>query len=134
MKYPIGTQTFSKIIEEGMVYVDKTALVYYLAQKNICFFCRPRRFGKSLLISTLESYFRGEKELFRGLEMEKLEKDWVQYPVFRIDFENGNFGKKEGLTNLINDYLLQWERQYGKESDVVELGRRFQNVIKKAHE
>ena len=64
MKYPIGTQTFRKIIEEGMVYVDKTALVYSLAQKNICFLCRPRRFGKSLLISTLESYFKGERELF----------------------------------------------------------------------
>ena len=134
MKYPIGTQTFSKIIEEGMVYVDKTALVYQLAQKNICFLCRPRRFGKSLLISTLESYFKGEKELFKGLEMEKLEKEWKQYPVFRLDFANGNFGKKEGLTNLINDYLLQWEKQYGRESDVVELGRRFQNVIRKACE
>ena len=134
MKYPIGTQTFSTIIEEGMVYVDKTDLVYQLAQKRICFLCRPRRFGKSLLISTLESYFKGKKELFKGLEMEKLEKEWKQYPVFRLDFANGNFGKKEGLTNLINDYLLQWEKQYGRESDVVELGRRFQNVIRKACE
>ena len=134
MKYPIGTQTFSTIIEEGMVYVDKTDLVYNLAQKRICFLCRPRRFGKSLLISTLESYFKGKKELFKGLKIDELEKDWTQYPVFRLDFSNGNFGKREGLTNLISDYLLQWEKQYGRESDVVELGRRFQNVIKKACE
>ncbi|MCQ2309234.1 MAG: ATP-binding protein [Bacteroidales bacterium] len=134
MKYPIGRQTFSTLIEGGYVYVDKTDLVYNLAQKDICFLCRPRRFGKSLLLSTLESYFKGEKELFKGLKIEELEKEWKQYPVFRIDFSNGNYGKREGLTNLISDYLLQWERQYGKESDVVELGRRFQNVIKKAHE
>ena len=134
MKYPIGTQTFSKIIEEGMVYVDKTDLVYNLAQKNICFLCRPRRFGKSLLISTLESYFKGEKELFRGLEMEKLEKDWVQYPVFRLDFANGNFGKKEGLTNFIDDSLNYWEMQYCKTTDTDERGKRFLYLLKKAHE
>ena len=134
MKYPIGTQTFSTLIEEGMVYVDKTDLVYQLAQKRICFFCRPRRFGKSLLISTLDSYFKGRKELFKGLKIEALEKDWKQYPVFRIDFSNGNFGKPDGLVNLIDDYLLQWERQFGRESDVVELGRRFQNVIRRASE
>lgn len=134
MKYPIGTQTFSTLIEEGMVYVDKTDLVYQLAQKRICFFCRPRRFGKSLLISTLDSYFRGRKELFKGLKIDALEKDWAQYPVFRIDFSNGNFSKQDGLTNFIEDDLFQWEKTYGKESDVLELGKRFQNVLKKAHE
>ena len=134
MKYPIGTQTFSTLIEEGMVYVDKTDLVYQLAQKRICFFCRPRRFGKSLLISTLDSYFRGRKELFKGLKIEALEKDWAQYPVFRIDFSNGNFSKQDGLTNFIEYDLFQWEKTYGKESDVPELGKRFQNVLKKAHE
>ena len=134
MKYPIGTQTFSKIIENGMVYVDKTDLVYNLAQKNICFLCRPRRFGKSLLISTLESYFKGEKELFKGLEIEKLEKDWVKYPVFRLDFANGNFCKKEGLTNFIDDSLNYWEMQYGKTTDTDERGKRFLYLLKKAHE
>ena len=99
MKYPIGTQTFSKIIGNGMVYVDKTDLIYQLAQKNICFFCRPRRFGKSLLISTLESYFKGEKELFKGLKIEELEKDWVQYPVFRIDFSQGGYEVEDTLSN-----------------------------------
>ena len=134
MKYPIGTQTFSTIIEEGMVYVDKTALVYQLAQKNICFLCRPRRFGKSLLISTLESYFKGKKELFKGLEMEKLEKDWKQYPVFRIDFANGDYSKPETLDNILNGCLELWEKEYGKLLDTPERGMRFHNVLKMAHE
>ena len=108
MKYPIGTQTFSTLIEEGMVYVDKTGLVYQLAQKRICFFCRPRRFGKSLLISTLDSYFRGKKELFKGLEMEKLEKDWVQYPVFRIDFAQGGYEVEGALEMELGYRLSQW--------------------------
>ena len=75
MKYPIGIQTFSNIIEDGFVYVDKTDMVYSLAKGKVYFLSRPRRFGKSLLISTLESYFQGKKELFKGLKIEKLEKD-----------------------------------------------------------
>ena len=134
MKYPIGTQTFSTLIEEGMVYVDKTDLVYQLAQKRICFFCRPRRFGKSLLISTLDSYFRGKKELFKGLKIDALEKDWAQYPVFRVDFSNGNFSKSDGLTNFIDDTLNYWEMQYGKTTDTDERGKRFFYLLKKAHE
>ena len=134
MKYPIGTQTFSTIIEEGMVYVDKTDLVYNLAQKHICFLCRPRRFGKSLLISTLESYFKGEKELFKGLKIEKLEKDWTQYPVFRIDFSSGRFSKPDALENIIDTNLRLWEREYGLLIDTPEFGSRFQNVLKMAHE
>ena len=134
MKYPIGTQTFSKIIEEGMVYVDKTDLVYQLAQKRVCFFCRPRRFGKSLLISTLDSYFKGKKELFKGLKIEALEKDWKQYPVFRIDFSQGNFKNPNYIYEIMKDYLGKWEEQYGvaKESEIV--GIRFINVITAAHE
>ncbi len=134
MKYPIGTQTFSKIIENGMVYVDKTDLVYNLAQKNICFLCRPRRFGKSLLISTLESYFKGKKELFKGLKIEELEKEWVKYPVFRIDFANGDYSKPETLDNILKGRLELWEREYGRLLDTPERGMRFQNVLKMAHE
>ena len=134
MKYPIGTQTFSTLIEEGMVYVDKTDLVYQLAQKRVCFFCRPRRFGKSLLISTLDSYFKGKKELFKGLKIEALEKDWKQYPVFRIDFSQGNFKNPNYIYEIMKDYLGKWEEQYGvaKESEIV--GIRFINVITAAHE
>ena len=79
MKYPIGIQDFEKLIEGGYVYLDKTGLVYDLVQNgNIYFLCRPRRFGKSLLVSTLKCYFEGKKELFKGLAIDKLEKDWKQ--------------------------------------------------------
>ncbi|MCQ2309586.1 MAG: ATP-binding protein [Bacteroidales bacterium] len=134
MKYPIGTQTFSTLIEEGMVYVDKTDLVYNLAQKHICFLCRPRRFGKSLLISTLESYFKGEKELFKGLEMEKLEKDWTQYPVFHVDFSQGNFKDPNYIPSTMGNYLDEWEEEYGVSKKYEEIGIRFSNVIAAAHE
>ncbi|MBP9994873.1 MAG: ATP-binding protein [bacterium] len=133
MKYPIGTQTFSTIIEEGMVYVDKTDLVYQLAQKRICFLCRPRRFGKSLLISTLESYFKGEKELFKGLKIDELEKEWTQYPVFRIDFSKGNFKDPGYISNVIRNYLDKWEEEYGVSKKYEEVGIRFSNVIAAAH-
>ena len=134
MKYPIGTQTFSTIIEENMVYVDKTDLVYDLAQKHVCFLCRPRRFGKSLLISTLESYFKGNKELFKGLKIEELEKDWTQYPVFRIDFSKGNFRDSDYISNVMRNYLDKWEEKYGVSKKYEEVGIRFSNVIAKAHE
>ncbi|MCQ2315056.1 MAG: ATP-binding protein [Bacteroidales bacterium] len=134
MKYPIGTQTFSTIIEEGMVYVDKTDLVYNLAQKRICFFCRPRRFGKSLLISTLESYFKGEKELFKGLKIEEFEKDWIQYPVFRIDFAQGGYEDSEGLKETISSYLDKWEELYKIENKYEKLGLRFAKILSEAHE
>ena len=86
MKYPIGIQSFERIIEGGYVYVDKTELIYRLThESSICFLSRPRRFGKSLLVSTLENYYQGRKELFRGLAMELLEKDWYVYPVFHVE-------------------------------------------------
>ena len=134
MKYPIGRQTFSTLIEGGYVYVDKTDLVYNLAQKDICFLCRPRRFGKSLLISTLESYFKGEKDLFKGLKIEALEKEWKQYPVFRIDFSKGNFKDPDYIANVMRNYLDKWEAGYGVVSKYNEIGVRFSNVIAAAHE
>ncbi|MDO5343119.1 MAG: ATP-binding protein [Bacteroidia bacterium] len=133
MKYPIGTQTLSTIIENGMVYVDKTALVYQLAQKHVCFLCRPRRFGKSLLISTLESYFKGKNELFKGLEMEKLEKDWTQYPVFRVDFAQGGYDVEGDLKKDIDKHLAQWERQLGIEKQIDKSGSRFSDILAEAH-
>ena len=91
MKYPIGIQDFESIINGGYVYVDKTALIYKLVTEgSIYFLSRPRRFGKSLLVSTLEAYFKGRKELFKGLAIDELEKEWAEYPVFHIDF-NGEF-------------------------------------------
>ena len=132
MRYPIGIQTFEKIIEGGYVYVDKTDLVYDLAQENVCFLCRPRRFGKSLLISTLDAYFKGRKELFAGLRMEQLEQDWTVYPVFRIDFSNGNFNKEGELAGILNGYVSAWERLYGRNPDFDDLGNRFSYLLHQA--
>ena len=90
MKYPIGIQNFQSLRMDGYVYVDKTALIYQLADRGRYYFLsRPRRFGKSLLISTMDAYFRGRKELFHGLALETLEKDWRVYPVVRIDLNTG---------------------------------------------
>ena len=87
--YPVGIQSFDKIRERGYVYIDKTDIIYQLANTNKYYFLsRPRRFGKSLLISTLEAYFEGKKELFKGLAMEKLEKNWTEYPVLHLDLNN----------------------------------------------
>ena len=92
MKYPIGVQSFEQIREDGYIYVDKTGLLYDLVTKGkIYFLSRPRRFGKSLLISTLKNYFLGRRELFNGLAIAGLEKEWLEYPVFHIDFNGSNF-------------------------------------------
>ena len=103
MKFPIGIQTFEKIIKEGYAYVDKTAFVYQLVTSgsSYCFLSRPRRFGKSLLITTLESYFSGKKDLFKGLAIEKLEKDWTEYPVLHLDLNTGAYNTEDGLKNQL---------------------------------
>ena len=132
MRYPIGVQTFETIIEGNYVYVDKTDLIYDLTHEHICFFSRPRRFGKSLLISTLESYFRGRKELFTSLKMENLESDWLVYPVFHIDFANGSFYRSDDLKNTLDSYLIEWEQIYGKAKGVNVQGKRFQYVLEQA--
>ena len=102
MKYPIGMQSFDQIIEDGYVYVDKTEMIYSLVKGGkIYFLSRPRRFGKSLLVSTLKNYFLGRKELFKGLAIDELEKDWFTYPVFHIDFNGSNFTEGGALENVI---------------------------------
>ena len=134
MKYPIGIQSFDQIRNEGYVYVDKTALIYQLVTTGkIYFLSRPRRFGKSLLVSTLEHYFLGHKELFKGLAMEQLEKDWFEYPVFHIDFNNTKFEKSGNLENKINIYLTAWEQIYGALPVKGDLGDRFAYVLEQAH-
>ena len=112
MKYPIGIQSFDRLREDGFVYVDKTALVYNLVQTgSIYFLSRPRRFGKSLLVSTLACYFQGRKELFDGLAIADLEKDWLQYPIFRIDFNGGPYTQPGVLEATIEGYLGNWEEK-----------------------
>lgn len=133
MKYPIGCQTFSTIIEQGMSYVDKTDLIYEVAQKHICFFSRPRRFGKSLMLSTLKSYFLGKKELFKGLKMEQLENDWKVYPVLHLDFAQGDYKQSDYFNALMANYLEKWESEYNVSNISDKIGIRFSNVINAAH-
>ena len=134
MKYPIGIQSFDRIRNEGYVYVDKTDLIYQLVTTgSIYFLSRPRRFGKSLLVSTLEHYFLGHKELFKGLAMEQLEQNWYEYPVFHIDFNNTQFEKSGNLENKINIYLTAWEQIYGALPVKGDLGDRFAYVLEQAH-
>ena len=136
MKYPIGIQSFDQLIEDGYVYVDKTDLIYSLANEGkIYFLSRPRRFGKSLLVSTLKNYFLGRKELFKGLKIDSLEKDWKVYPVFHLDFNGGNFTEKGILEKWIGGYISLWEREIGFESNAeLPLGLRFMEVLKYVHE
>ena len=134
MKYPIGIQSFDKIINEGYVYVDKTDLIYRLVKSGtIYFLSRPRRFGKSLLISTLECYFQGRKELFRGLAIDKLETEWAEYPVFHIDFNEGDFTIGGTLEKKIEEYVADWEKVYGRSDTAQTIGRRFMYVLAQAH-
>lgn len=133
MKYPIGIQDFQKIRKEGYAYVDKTRLVYKMADEGAYYFLsRPRRFGKSLLVSTLENYFMGNKELFEGLAIYDLEKDWHSYPVFHIDLNTADFMEKGSLHALLNDYLCTWENSYGARESETTLALRFKGVIERA--
>ncbi len=135
MNYPIGIQTFEKLRKEGFVYVDKTALVYNLVQQGTYYFLsRPRRFGKSLLISTLEAYFSGQKELFKGLAVEKLESEWKKRPVFHVDLNTGDYENEQVLANKLHTILSEWEKLYGKNPEEIELSDRFAGVIKRACE
>ena len=134
MKYPIGIQSFERIRKEGYVYVDKTDLIYQLVTTgSIYFLSRPRRFGKSLLVSTLEHYFLGHKELFKGLAIEQLEQDWLEYPVFHIDFNGDDFTQEGILQKRIEDYVGNWEDIYGKAPHAQTTGNRFAYVLEQAH-
>lgn len=135
MKYPIGIQSFEQIREDGFVYVDKTALIYDMVQTGkIYFLSRPRRFGKSLLVSTLENYFLGHKELFRGLAIDSLEKEWATYPVFHLDFNGQNFTSPLALSQALETFVAKAEEKYGKDKLSITLGDRFASVLAAAHE
>lgn len=132
---PIGIQTFEKIREDNYIYVDKTALVHQLVRTSIPYFLsRPRRFGKSLLLSTIKAYFEGKKELFEGLAIEKLETDWEKYPVLHLDLNAEKYESPERLSILIESYLAQWEAEYERNEDENSLATRFAGVIRRAYE
>lgn len=135
MKYPIGIQDFEDLQRNGYAYVDKTNFVYKLADEGKYYFLsRPRRFGKSLFLSTLEAYFQGKKELFEGLAIYDLETEWKKYPIFHIDLNTANFREKESLYTVLNDYLTTWECKYGARESEATLALRFKGVIARAAE
>ena len=112
--YPIGVQNFESLRQDGYFYIDKTEFIYRLVKSGRYYFLsRPRRFGKSLLISTLEAYFQGKKELFEGLAMERLEKDWSHYPILHLDLNARQYDRPESLLEELNKHLEIWEQTYG---------------------
>lgn len=130
LAYPIGIQTFSKIIEGGFYYVDKTAFVGELVKNDGCYFLsRPRRFGKSLLLSTLEAYFEGRRELFKGLALDSMNLDWAPTPVIHFDFNAEDYNDPKGLPFKLNSLLNYYEDIYGHGRDEETLSERFLNLI-----
>ena len=130
MLYPIGVQSFAEIIEKKNVYVDKTHLLYRLiSQGKYYFLSRPRRFGKSLLVSTMEAYFTGKKDLFANLAIGKLEKEWKEYPVLHFDLNAKKFDSFDDLYDLIGRQLERYEQKYVTEAVDKSLDGRFYNLI-----
>ena len=134
-RYPIGIQTFSRIIREGLVYIDKTDLVWQLAHYSpYVFLSRPRRFGKSLLTTTLTSYFRGEKDLFEGLKIMELEKEWEQYPVIRLDLSTAKGRESaEELRQSLKFLLTEYLAVYGRNEEEETPGQRLAGIIQRAY-
>ena len=134
MKYPIGIQNFEKLRREGYVYVDKTALMYKMVSEGSYYFLsRPRRFGKSLMVSTLEAFFSGKKELFQGLYVDTVDWEWQQYPILHIDLNVKKYDTKEDLDKILNRHLEQWEQLYDSPYADRDLEERFLHVVELAH-
>ena len=135
MLYPIGIQDFESLRTGGYLYIDKTALIYKLQSEGKYYFLsRPRRFGKSLLISTMEAYFLGKKELFKGLAMEQLEQDWTVYPILHLDLNTRNYIDIDSLTEELNRHLEMWESIYGDQYKGRKVEERFYHIVRLASE
>ena len=134
-RYPVGRQNFAELRKNGYLYIDKTDLIYRLthADAKYNFLSRPRRFGKSLLISTLHSYFEGRKDLFSGLAIEKLETEWEQYPVLHFDMSLAKHMLKEDLEDMLSSQLADHERQFGLAADSPKANTRLKNLIQHAY-
>ena len=132
---PIGLQDFESLRIDNYLYIDKTALMYKLVSTGRYYFLsRPRRFGKSLLISTLKAYFLGKRELFNGLAVEQLETKWAVHPVLHLDLNTEKFDTTEALSNKLDLTLSEWEKLYGKNEKERSLGTRFEGIIRRAYE
>jgi hypothetical protein len=135
MKYPIGIQNFEKVRNDGYVYVDKTALIYQLADTGSYYFLsRPRRFGKSLLISTMDAYFSGKRELFKGLAIEKLEQKWAKHPILHLDLNTAKYSNADSLEKRLDITLSQWEQLYGALPAETTPELRFEGIVRRAYE
>ena len=134
--YPIGIQTFEEIIHRDLLYIDKTEYIYRMSHSGgkHFFLGRPRRFGKSLLVSTMQSYFEGKKELFKGLAMENLEKEWTEYPVLHFDMSGGKHMEKEQLERYLADVLEEQETKWGYHSKKIDANLRLKDLIDFAYE
>lgn len=135
-RYPIGQQNFRELRERDSLYVDKTSFVEKIAKNGTqyWFLARPRRFGKSLFLSTLEYFYKGERELFKGLYIDSVNWDWQQHPVLRLDLNMEKYKEKGLLDKVLNNYFLKWEQEYGVKVTDDTLSVRFQNIIEAAHE
>ena len=134
LKYPIGMQTFSNLIEDGYVYVDKTQYIKPLIEQGkFIFLSRPRRFGKSLLLSTLKAYFEGRRELFKGLAADSMDLDWTPSPVFRFDLNAEDFEREDAVELLIDGFLRDYEEEYGSDPRDITVSQRFKSIIKAAY-
>ena len=130
MLFPIGIQSFEEIRNSGYVYVDKTAQIYQLTINGKYYFLsRPRRFGKSLLLSTMEAYFLGQKELFKGLAMEQMEKEWNIYPVLHLDLNGARYDTEKSLLDKLSVALSTWEERFSIKRISDEAGPRFERII-----
>ena len=135
VRYPIGIQSFEKLRELSYLYVDKTELVYNLVHDSNCvFLSRPRRFGKSLLLSTIQAYFEGKRELFRGLAMERLESEWPVHPVLKLSLARYSPLNGGNLDKVLDTQFRYWERQYGITAETDDLSARFGEIIKAAYD
>lgn len=134
LKYPIGIQSFEEIRTEGYLYIDKTDLIHKLISEGKYYFLsRPRRFGKSLLLSTIEAYYRGRRDLFKGLAIDSLTDEWEPYPVLHIDLNTSKYDTPEELHYIIDDMLKAWEEQYSISEPAPTFALRFGHIIENAH-
>ena len=134
-RLPVGIQTFEKIRENDMLYIDKTEYIWNMIHlSNYIFLSRPRRFGKSLLVSTLQAYFEGRKDLFKGLFIETVEKEWTEYPVLRFDMSSGKHMEKEQLERYLGNRLVEYEKKYGITNPAVDNNDRLTVLIQTAYQ
>ncbi|WP_314646753.1 AAA family ATPase [Prevotella multiformis] len=133
MKYPIGIQSFERIRQDGYAYVDKTQEIYQLTSKGKYYFLgRPRRFGKSLLLSTLEAYYSGHRDLFRGLYIDTVEKEWEVHPILHLDLNTANYKEPDSLDAVLHNSLTEWEKLYGAEPSETTAPLRFKGIVERA--